>query len=148
MVSRRAERRKARMARKRKAPQSKALRLVVAAIIIAVVAAIVWMVVAKATKPYRIGYNESKEISDIRGQISQAKAENKALKADIDYIKRPEGKMVEARKLGFVKEGEVAVVVEQPDRKQYEMDQMKTPPVKETFFQSLKRRITEFFAGL
>lgn len=109
--------------------------------------AIIWLVLAKAIKPYRISYVESREIADVRNQIAQAEADNKRLKEDIEYIQKPEGKMVEARKLGFVKEGEVAVVVEQPDREQYERDQMKTPPVKDTFLQSWKKRITGFFAG-
>ena len=145
--SRRSERRKARLSRKRKYGRSKVLQRVVGVLVVLIIIGATWMILAKATKPYRIGYDESKEITDVRNQISKAELENKRLKQDIDYIKKPEGKMVEARKLGFVKEGEVAVVVEQPNREQYEMDQTKSPPVKDTFFQSVRKQIAEFFAG-
>ncbi|MHB1457770.1 MAG: FtsB family cell division protein [Armatimonadota bacterium] len=148
MSSRRAERRKARLSRKRKTGRSKVLRRLTRVLIVLLVVAATWLILAKITKPYRISYMESKEISDVKKQIVQAEAENKRLKQDIEYIKKPEGKMVEARKLGFVKEGEVAVVVEQPNREQFELDQMKTPPVKDTFLQSWKKRIAEFFTGL
>lgn len=144
--SRRSDRRKARLYRKRKTGRSKLFRKMLGVFIVLVIIAIIGLILSKATRPYRIGYAESKEIADVKNQISQAEAENKRLKQDIDYIKKPEGKMVEARKLGFVKEGEVAVVVEQPNREQYEMDQMKTPPVKDTFFESWKKRIAAFFA--
>lgn len=145
--SRRAERRKARLSRKRKYGRSKVLRKILGVFLVLIIITAAWLIMAKITKPYRISYMESREIADIRNQIKQAELDNKRLKQDIDYIKKPEGKMVEARKLGFVKEGEVAVVVEQPNRDQYELDQMKTPPVKDTFFQSVRKRIAEFFSG-
>ncbi len=134
-----------RVGQKRKTPVSKFFRISAYLLVMAIVLVGIYMVIAKATRPYRIGYIESKDISDIKKQIEQAKAENKALKDDIEYLKRPEGKTVEAENM-FCKEGEVAVVIEQPDRAQFELEHMKNPPVEETFFQVWKRKISEFFS--
>jgi len=65
----------------------------------------------KVARPYVISYTESKERSDIQRQIAQAEAENHALKQEIVHLDTPEGKEAEARKLGWVKQGEIAVVV-------------------------------------
>jgi cell division protein FtsL len=147
MKSKRVERRKARIAKKRPTRRTKTIRVIVSSLVIVIILAMAWKVVAKSIKPYRIGYSESKDIIEIKKQIAEAEAENKALKADIEYLKRPEGKLVEARKLGFVKEGEVAVVIEQPDRKQFEIDHIKNPPpAEESYWKSLKRKIAKFFS--
>lgn len=143
---RRADRRKARVAKGRRIRVVRIFRAAIYLIILVVIGAIVWRTIAKVTKPYRISYAESKEITEIKEQIAQAEAENKKLKEEIEYIKRPEGKIAEARKLGFVKDGEIAVVVEQPDRQQYELEKTKMPVVEETFFESLRRRVKEFFS--
>ncbi|MHB0998789.1 MAG: FtsB family cell division protein [Armatimonadota bacterium] len=141
----RSARRNAKRSRRRKPGRARLMRLLTAILIIAIVASISWMIIVKITRPYRIAYIESKDITEIKNQITEAERENKALKDDLAYISRPEGKMVEARRLGYVKEGEIAVVLEQPDRKKYEMDQMPRPPVKKTLFQSIGSRILQFF---
>ena len=70
---------------------------------------------AKASKPYVISYRESKDIAVIRKQIAEAEAENKSLKSQIGYLKTDRGKIVEARKLGFVRNGEISIVVGKPE---------------------------------
>lgn len=141
----RSERRNAIKSRKRRPVRSKLLRLVIVFAVIAAVSSLAWMVIAKMTKPYRVSYTESKEITEVRNQIAEAEMENKQLKDDISYLKRPEGKIAEARKLGFVQKGEVAVVVEQPDRKKYEALQIPKPPEKESFFKATFHHICDFF---
>lgn len=70
-----------------------------------------YMVGVKASKPYVISYRESKDIVSIKREISEAEAENRALKGQIGYLKTDRGKVAEARKLGFVKPGEISLVV-------------------------------------
>ena len=102
---------------------------------------IVRAVAMKAARPYVISYNESKERSDIQQQIAQAKAENRALKADIIHFGTPEGKEAEARKLGWVKEGEVAVVV--PDSGPSPFASEPLPP--ESVWDRMGRRLAGMF---
>lgn len=76
----------------------------------------VWMIGAKAAKPYLIARRESSEIAQIERQFVVAKAEKKKLKEDLRDTPKPEGMTIEARKLGWVKKGEIAVVVEEHRR--------------------------------
>ncbi len=69
-------------------------------------------VLSKAAEPYVVGYAESKEIAQVTQQIADEKAKRKDLKQQIRYLRTPAGMESEARKLGWVKEGEVAVVVD------------------------------------
>ncbi|HET6453920.1 MAG TPA: septum formation initiator family protein [Armatimonadota bacterium] len=87
------------------------MRIFLMLICISLAAFIVRAAVMKAARPYLISYTESKERADIQRQIAQANAEKNALKRDIAYLGTPKGKEEEARKLGWVKTGEVAVVV-------------------------------------
>ena len=85
-----------------------------------VILVIISMGIAKIVRPYLISYGQSKETAEIERQIDETKKENKALKRDLKYLNRPEGKEVEARKLGWVKEGEVALVVGKPHKSESE----------------------------
>lgn len=87
-----------------------------ALVILVVGAYCVKAVVAKITRPYLISYGESREVSNLKRQIASATAENRQLKSDINSIGKSQGKEAEARKLGWVKKGEIAIVVEQPQK--------------------------------
>lgn len=93
----------------------KAARTAVVLAIGAFILLAVGAVIAKAARPYLITYNEAREIEQIKRQIAEAEAENKALREDIAYLQTKRGKEVEARKLGWVKKGEIAVIVEPTD---------------------------------
>lgn len=70
---------------------------------------------AKLVKPYIIYRTENKEIAEIQKQIAAEKAENTRLKRELRDLDTRLGKEVEARKQGWVKPGEVAVILEPPD---------------------------------
>jgi hypothetical protein len=72
-------------------------------------------VIGKGAKPYLVGYTANKEIAQINQQIAHEKARQKDLSKQIGYLQTPAGMESEARKLGWVKEGEVAVVVDDRD---------------------------------
>lgn len=76
---------------------------------------IVSSMAAKAVKPYLIYHNEKKEIAEIQKQIALEKAENARLKRELRNLDTPLGKEVEARKQGWVKPGEIAVILEPSD---------------------------------
>jgi len=102
---------------------------------------IVKAMVAKAVRPYWINHNEKKESADIQKQIAQAKAENLAFKQEIIHLGTPEGKEEEARKLGWVKQGEVAVVVPDSGPSPFASE----PLPQETFWDHLGRRMAGVF---
>jgi cell division protein FtsL len=100
--------------RRRKRKTSKLLRILLMAVVSATCIVTLFLVIHKAAKPYLLSYGESKEIADLKSEINSSLVENKALKDSISFLQTPQGKEVEARRLGFVKDGETSVVVEQP----------------------------------
>lgn len=98
--------------KKRRSGRTRYTRIVVMTLAVAGVILGVGAVVSKAAKPYVVGYTEGREIAEVRQQIADEKARRDDLKQQIRYVRTPAGMEVEARKLGWVKEGEVAVVVD------------------------------------
>lgn len=121
----------------------KFLRVLLALTLIAAGLCCTAAVVKKISKPYVISYGESKEVRDIRKQIAVATADNQQLKRDISYLGTAQGKEAEARKLGWVKKGEVALVVQQPGKSSFQVDQ--PIAIKDTFWQSAGKRLVGIF---
>jgi hypothetical protein len=69
-------------------------------------------VVAKAIAPYREASGMRRQLADMDRQIAQTDAQNAAYQRRLAYLQTPEGKTTEARKLGYLRPNEVAVVVE------------------------------------
>ena len=92
----------------------KSLRSLLVFTLVALVIFFISTFTAGFIKPYLITYNESREIAKIKKQIAEAKAENARLKRELAYLKTPLGKEVEARKQGWVRPGEIAVILESP----------------------------------
>lgn len=112
---------------KRRSKFGRYLRMFLMLACLALAFLIVRAMVMKAARPYLISYNESKERSEIQKQIAQAEAENRGLKRDIIYLDTAEGKEAEARKLGWVKTGEVAVVVPQVGKSPFDGEPLPQP---------------------
>ncbi|GEM_PF-2714977 len=98
--------------KKRRSKQTRYTRIAVTTLAIAGVLFGVGAVISKAAKPYVVGYSESREITEITQQIAEEEARRRELKSEIRYLQTPAGMEAEARKLGWVKEGEISVVVE------------------------------------
>ncbi len=115
---------------------------------LAVIAAILFCakaVIMKAARPYLISYGESRESSEIKRQIAEVYAENKALKKEIPHLLSPEGMEAEARKLGWVKKGEVAIVVEQPKQSQIQRSGLAGSSERESCWHVIGRHILGLF---
>jgi len=100
--------------RRRRSRLARGFRVLLALAVVACGVALVGAIIAKGAKPYLISHGEAKEIGQVKQQIAQAEAESRALKKKIGYLQTPQGKEAEARKLGWVKEGEIAVVLGEP----------------------------------
>lgn len=117
-------------------------------LMLAVIASILFCakaVIVKAARPYLISYGESKESSEIKLQMAEAYAESKVLKKEIPHLLSPEGMEAEARKLGWVKKGEVAIVVEQPKQSQIERSGPAGPSERESCWHVIGRHILGLF---
>ncbi len=128
---------------KRQFKPPKFMRVALMVVAVAVGVYLAMLVVAKVTKPYRISYGESKEIASIQKQIADAKTDNEQLKRDLAFLATPQGKEAEARRLGWVKKGETALVVQQPDQSKFKLDQAEA--MRETFWQSAGKKLIKMF---
>ena len=68
--------------------------------------------IAKAARPYREAGLQKSQLLDTRQQSDELETENAALIRRISYLKTPQGIASEARKMGYLKPGEVPMVVE------------------------------------
>lgn len=65
----------------------------------------------KAARPFILYVQESQENRRIEQEIADLRSENSTLRQRITYIKTPVGAEAEARALGWVRAGEVSLVV-------------------------------------
>ncbi|MFA6665254.1 MAG: septum formation initiator family protein [Armatimonadota bacterium] len=112
-------------------------RIVSKLLVICLVAGGGYMFLDKLSRPYRISHGEAKEIAETKRQIKAEEEQNRALKQNIEFLKTDSGREVEARRLGWVKPGEVAIVVEQPSLHP-ETIEVKEPPRHKSFWNAVK----------
>ena len=67
--------------------------------------------IAKAARPYREGGAQGGQLSLARRQIADLDAQNAVLHRRIAYLKTADGVASEARKMGYLRPGEVPLVV-------------------------------------
>lgn len=68
--------------------------------------------IAKAIRPYREARAQQRQLADTQRQIAALDVQNDALKRRIAYLKTPDGVTHEARKMGYLKPGEIPLVFE------------------------------------
>lgn len=68
--------------------------------------------VTKAIRPYREAGAQKSQMTVTRRQIADIDQQNAALRQHIAYLQTDDGVATEARKMGFVKPGEIPIVVE------------------------------------
>lgn len=80
-------------------------------------------VIQKAVRPVKLLCAGKAEVSKMEEKFAKDKAENKALREKRKYLLTPSGAEAEARKLGYVRPGEVSVIIE--DNKSEDKDSKK-----------------------
>ena len=76
------------------------------------IAGVVGMALAgKIVRPFQLCSAEGREERRIAREIETLSKENAALERQIDYLKTPRGVAEAARKLGYVKPGEIMLVI-------------------------------------
>ncbi len=76
-----------------------------------VLLAAAFAVVAKVIRPYQQGRELHEQVAVLRMQLAAKQADNLDYERKLAYLKTPEGVATEARKLGYVRPGEIPVVV-------------------------------------
>ena len=87
-------------------------RLALLTVFIGMLTAVAAALVAKAIRPYREASIQSSLLADSNRQIQNIDAENASLRRRISYLQTSEGEMSEARKMGYLRPGEIPIVVE------------------------------------
>ena len=83
----------------------------------AVYLAAVWFALVFFNKVWHpIGLNRQlrRDLDATRGEIARQQAEHEVLKRREAYLKTPEGIQAEARKLGYIREGEMPLRLQEP----------------------------------
>ena len=86
------------------------LGMAVAVIVVSVFLAV--NLIAKAARPYREAGIQKSDLSATRQQSDALATENASLARRIVYLKSPQGIAAEARKMGYLRPGEIPMVVE------------------------------------
>lgn len=88
------------------------LQKVVCGILAAAIVFCAFAVIRKAIRPIDLLCEGKSEVRRMEAQYAKDKAENAALRRKRRYLLTPSGSEAEARKLGYVRPGEVSVIIE------------------------------------
>ena len=69
------------------------------------------VIVARAVEPYTMRYRQTQETRKIRRDLEAAQAQNMELKRQIEMLRSGIGLELEARKLGYIKKGEIPLQI-------------------------------------
>lgn len=88
--------------------------LIKTAAVIAVATLLGSVVLAKIARPFQLYSQEGREVQRISSELQQLRKENAELQRRIRYMNTSEGITYAARKLGWVKPGEITLVLPDP----------------------------------
>jgi cell division protein FtsB len=114
---------------------------------VSVMALAVIGLVAKAIRPYREASLQSRQLAETKQQISSLDSENDSLRRRIAYLKTSDGIIVEARKMGYLKSGEIPFVVEGLSQPDEPLDASRVAPEPPNAPQSRAKRLWRRLTG-
>lgn len=97
--------------RRRPIPRKKLGRWALRCIVVAVALVIGSSVVCKILRPFQLVGDEKRQKAQVVSEYRALKKQNQELQRQLNYLKTPDGIAQEARKQGFVKPGEVSLVI-------------------------------------
>lgn len=84
---------------------------------------------AKVVHPYKLGYQQAREIDKIKADLAREEAYNDGLRKRVAYLASPEGAEREARRARFSRPGEVVYLLDAQAMTEVEK-RAETPPQK------------------
>lgn len=97
--------------RRKSFSSAKASRWLVRIVVVTVALALGCSVGCKILRPFRLVGDEKRQKAQIVSDYVTLKKQNQQLQWQLHYLKTPEGIAQEARKQGFVKPGEISLVI-------------------------------------
>jgi len=91
----------------------------------AMVVVVTYGVLRKTLRPVLLCWRERAEVHKLDDQLKRAEREHRALLERRRYLRSPEGAEIEARKLGYVRPGEISIMIGDEDGRQKD-----EPPLK------------------
>lgn len=86
-------------------------------VLVSALLVVVAVVAVNIVRPLRLLSAESREVRKARQELALLKKENADLERSIAYLKTPRGRAQAARKLGYVKPGEIIIVLPESAQK-------------------------------
>lgn len=80
-------------------------------VVVVLVAVVVNAAVCKIARPFHLLSSECREKQRIAAQLETVRAENRAIDRRTKYLQTPQGAAQAARKLGYVKPGEITLIL-------------------------------------
>lgn len=74
--------------------------------------------ILKTVRPFILAWNGKQEVRRLESQIADGNRTKQEYLEKRRYLRSQEGAQTEARKLGYVKEGETSIMIEQEKKKQ------------------------------
>lgn len=105
---------KERVRPRRRRPKRSPWRIVLSVIGYAVLIACAVVVVCEASRPFMLYDREKEAAMALQKQLEDCRRENAALERRIKHLQTPEGQAQAARELGWVRPGEITLVI--PDK--------------------------------
>ncbi len=98
--------------RRRRRKKSAILAKLAVIVALSCAALVVFAIGNKIVRPFRLWFVEKQSVNQLQTKLAELKHENIELQAKREYLKSAAGAENEARRLGYVSPGEVAVVIE------------------------------------
>ena len=80
-------------------------------LVVAVAGFVGTLIVGKIARPFQLCSAEGRDVSRMQSELATLKEENRALERQIGYLKTSRGIAEAARKLGYVKPGEITLII-------------------------------------
>lgn len=84
-------------------------------ILVLIVVIVSAAIINKIARPFKLWNREDREVRQVAAELSALRKENVELERRLRYLKTPEGVAQAARRLGWVKPGEVSLVLPEED---------------------------------
>ncbi len=98
---------------RRRKKKQQLLQIIVFGVVAVVVVLVGFVVIRKVAKPIGLLFAEREQVRQMQKQLADAKQEKKQLLEKKRVIASPSGAEAEARRLGYVRPGEVSIVIEE-----------------------------------
>jgi len=69
---------------------------------------------SKIVQPYEMSRDQAQRMAALKAQLAQTNSQNAELEHQAAYLRRPDGIAEEARAKGYLKQGEISLVIENP----------------------------------